>query len=177
MGAGDNLRGFQRSRGCQECRPRKEWSSTTSFAAPRSFVLSLLFGSGPSAIVWLVMAVVVYSVNAVFWRRRVAHVRVESVKAFQPPITDPDASRSVVLPADTPGIVASVLHSIPRSVDLCAAHAVGDRRSLSAPTTLDLARPEVPCCDFCRVPARAKAGPISSAALPKKAGLCWFDGY
>lgn len=92
------------------------------YEAIRSFVAGLLFGGRPSAIGRFVMPVAVNSVDR-HPGRRFAHVGQE-VLELHPAFANLYASASVVLKTRDARACASVFHSRPNAVRLCAAHLV-----------------------------------------------------
>ncbi len=59
-------------------------------------IVLLLFISSPSAIAWLIIAIIVDAVNAVKIRRSPSHVRNEVVETFQPTLADSNSTPSVI---------------------------------------------------------------------------------
>lgn len=79
--------------------------------------VACLFGrSGPSHIVWFIVAVIVNAINRVFYRRTFAHVRQEILKRLAPSLTDFDASSAVACIRNMLGIGTSGYHARPDKV-------------------------------------------------------------
>jgi len=80
-----------------------------------SFVVCLLYSSSPTAIFWLVIAIIINSVYLIAKRAR-PHIRNKIIKASKPPITNGDAPAAIILPTPVVGIVAAPLHARPDTI-------------------------------------------------------------
>ena len=81
-------------------------------------IASLFAISGPAAIAWRVVAIIIDSVNRVCWRWTRTHVRKEVYEAT-PSLADLDAAPAVVLIAARRRLVAAFKHRNPRFILRC----------------------------------------------------------
>lgn len=81
-----------------------------------SSILHLLRSSCPTAILWPVIAIVIFSINRMSMRRPAAHVRYKILEATSPPATYLNPSASIVLKTDVMRVVAATFHCIPCAV-------------------------------------------------------------
>ena len=86
-------------------------------------VIHLFFMTRPSTVFWFVVSVVVYAIDAVvgapawisaFWSA--SHIFEECCKVITPSVADPNSSSTVVFELGSIGVVATIFHSIPRSI-------------------------------------------------------------
>ena len=77
----------------------------------------VLFGlSGPPAVTWFIVPVVVYAIYGVVWRWALPHIRQECGEIVPPLFADSDAAPAVPLVSRVLGILASRDHTAPRTV-------------------------------------------------------------
>src|SRR5690606_10035571 len=82
----------------------------------RPLVALLSQNSGPTAVSWLVIPVVIYAIDGVLRRRPRAHVGKKCFEAIPPPVTDANAAPTVVFVACYSGVLAPGLHRGPSIV-------------------------------------------------------------
>ena len=87
-------------------------------SAPFASVAGLLFGRSPAAISWLVVAVIVDAVEAMFGARASVHIG-KKVDVIAPSFTNGDAATSVMLPLWVFWVAATIQHAAPRSIFWC----------------------------------------------------------
>jgi hypothetical protein len=80
-----------------------------------SFIVSLLNSSSPTAISWLVIAVIVDSVYLIAKGAR-PHICNKIIKASKPSIANGDAPPTIILPTPVVGIIATPLHARPDAI-------------------------------------------------------------
>ena len=87
-------------------------------------VVVLLLPSGPAAVLWRVVEVVVTTVESVLVAGRVSHVGVERLEGILPTLTHPDATTAVELVLLVGWVVAAVTHLVPDDIHPSSGHAV-----------------------------------------------------
>ena len=134
-----------------------------------SFVLTLLFRSGPSYVSRLIISVVINSIYRNSVIRWVAHVLKEflNIKPFG---VDRDSPSAIIMITIGVWIKDSLLHVGPNAVDAHAAQAVLDMPAITA-AAFDFPSFQFVCCSRVDFPAVANALPINLPPLIVVAGL------
>jgi hypothetical protein len=65
-----------------------------SLSSPR--IIHLRFACGPPAILGLVIAIIIFAIQRIFYPRLVAHIFKKILKRMEPAVTDLDSARSVI---------------------------------------------------------------------------------
>lgn len=81
-----------------------------------SSIICLFFSGSPSAIAWLIITIIIYSINRVIvWP--ISHVRKEIIKRFSPPIADQNTAPTIIFIILIINIFASLNHLRPSIVN------------------------------------------------------------
>lgn len=139
-----------------------------------SAVATLFRCSGPSAILWRVVAVVVASVQLMDWRRSRTHICQEGLKRIRPALAHRNAPAAISVIALIVCVVAPLPHSGPYSIlrsylaDATGSMRGGSQRCddlCSTAATIRRAASQVIGSDNLHFTALAQATPISVTAL------------
>ena len=132
-------------------------------------ICALLLGGCPPHIARFIVSVVIWpSVQGMLLRRRIAHISQEILKGMSPSVTHCDSSAAPIIVLAVIGIVTTLVHVCPSTIQVCATHAVRPCRiteprtlfALEAPTALSAAGAKIPAFDDCLGAALALAGPF-----------------
>lgn len=80
-----------------------------------ALIMSLVKSTGPNAIVWMIIAIVVLALNRHASRAR-THISKKLLKTFSPFIANMNTAASVIFVARVVGVLATLLHSLPHHV-------------------------------------------------------------
>lgn len=147
-----------------------------TFSTERSPVAVLLILRRPAAIRWLVIAVIVDTVQRMLWRRALAHVGEKILEGIAPTGANRNSARPVILPTGVILVCAALNHSGPSAVFPSAAlavFAVFDVQHLRGPLLCrvyvraqSVARYNAPCCGLnSQNPLRRTAFPAGDCLL------------
>lgn len=131
-----------------------------------SFVVCLLLVGLPSAVCWLVVAIVIDPSYRCSWKRHLPHVFKKVLKGLQPACADTDSPQTVSLELDVAWVVASLLHRFPAGVLRSPGKPV--RRFPAAPARFGFSTAKSIATNCSRDSTFATANPDGTFASPRK---------
>ena len=147
-------------------------SVTAKLRVAAKALIQLLFSlRRPSAITWLVVAVVVDAVDRVIGRRFLPHVGIERLERIAPAVAHANAASAVVVKGVIVSVVAPHLHPDPSAILNGFFHAVRaswvitERISTKATTALSQAVAKIPTWNYSRLSTLASHMPSRLATV------------